>query len=115
MRAVQETEFHLFERGDIGHHFDAMAFPGGPAHREIVFHHPLHEWLCHHGPCIFNAERLSDTFAVGIGGCRNNAIHHARREGDILLDVAAQLGIAHGRKLDHETAQRFPVRWQVIA
>ncbi|MDT4875020.1 hypothetical protein FQZ97_1103600 [compost metagenome] len=92
-----------------------MGLPGGAPGNEIVFDHPLAEWLGDHRPGIAEAGQSGDIAAVLIGSGRHDAVDHGRGEGDVVSDPCREIGIQLRRIFDHDARGDPAIARQVIA
>ena len=100
MAAVEDADLHELEGRDVNE-LDADLLQRRPAEREAIFQHPLAEGFAEDGPAVLDTEIIGEDRALAIGRGRGDAVNHAIRKSDIVLDPDCETLVGEQRQPVH--------------
>ncbi len=115
MGAVEQPQLHLFIGLDVIDEKRAAGFPPGPAGREMVLDHPLHEGFGAERQPVFGAGQGFSQSPRLVGRRRHDAIDHAGRKGAVACDPVGERRIAGACHFDHQFPDDTAIGRKVVA
>jgi hypothetical protein len=113
--AVEHTQFHFFERNNIGHQLGPCFFPLWATGNKVVFNNPLAERFTRHTSRIAHTGELFNFIQRIWRYRRDNTVNHGRRESHMILDPVCQLSVHCARVSGNHITHDMTIFRHVVA